>query len=447
MNNLYIVSEEQHSITTLNNIKLFLDLNNIDYSSDNLSMSSFRIHSHKTICMKIEGIFSQQVENFYWLLARKNGNGFADCLIYLSEDFPKEDDKPNHVFENTKNDGKDSGNMVEQRAEKAIPVFEKWGSDVPYTFLISNRNDTTQTIKSFKQTHNCSFATIKALGDNVTIAITKDNEIGYELYNSTFKYDSIQSIEKNENLKKKRRGVPSRVNLVSDKVFISVNLWKKSGENDPGLGYMTSRAYLVRRLNPQVEIVIRNHQRPKSYFDQTKDNKWVNILKTVGVTIKFEDGEEIKFDQSKHEYKTYWKYCNTGEKISSIYLEQILREKGWDIIFTNHAGCGKSFVEINGQSFNSEKTKGIPDLVAFNGTNLIVIEAEKSKNAKKGLIQMDDPHFDKFIEKNILTHLPQGVTYKKFLCTYGKKTEEKELLFNVNENLETYFNEEIITNL
>jgi len=159
---------------------------------------------------------------------------------------------------------------------------------------------------------------------------------------------------------------------------------------------------LFGNLNQIQFITVTNHGRNEVYFNR-KNNKLINLLKFVGVNVDMEDSS-ITIERNVNVYnKPYWEYTKTGEKNASMVLEQLFIQKGLEINFTNHAGCGKSYIEINGEFFQAKKTNGIPDIVAFDkqDNTLLVIEGETSKNYRKGMIQVLDPAFDTFVQGRV----------------------------------------------
>jgi hypothetical protein len=100
-------------------------------------------------------------------------------------------------------------------------------------------------------------------------------------------------------------------------------------------------------------------------------------------------------------------------------------------------------VNIGDQFYKTEKSKGLPDLVLYNESQnlLYVIEAEQSKNYKKGIVQVKDAAFSKFIGREILSRLPSGVKVEKYLCTYGKYDQEPEVIFNLTEDFKINYNQ------
>lgn len=436
MKTLWVLGEEQISTDILNLIHWVCN-GNVEIGEVNYELTVI----DSKIFFKISGIQSLEYSEFYYGLVSRSGNGFVDFLFYEGDQPPEENSIPIAAAEATKSNGKESGNMNSQRAPKKISILEKWGN-IPFAYLIANSWNIEKTQKSFSHAHNCDFATMEYFGADILIA--KINKLGYEKYQNTFEFESIEDVCKYEGLKKFQTGkVPSRVSCVDNVIEISGNLYKTTGNNDPGEGYVASRAYLCRLLSPDSEIRIVNHQRTQKYFEK-KDNKLINVLKIVGVTVVFPDGDTLVIEKQPGLYdKDYWQYSNKGEKISSIVMENYYTNLGWKVLFTNHAGCGKSYVNVGEEFYKTEKSKGLPDLVLYNESQnlLYVIEAEQSKNYKKGLVQVKEVAFSEFISREILPYLPSDVKVEKYLCTYGKYNQEPEVIFNLTEDFQINYNE------
>ena len=436
MKTLWVLGEEQLSTDILNLIHWVCN-GNVEIGDVKYDLTVI----DSKIFFKISGIKSLQYSEFYYGLVSRSGNGFVDFLFYEGDQPPVENSIPIAAAEATKNNGKESGNMNSQRASKKISLIEKWGN-IPFAYLIANSWDIQKTQKSFGHAHNCDFATMEYFCTD--ILISKIDKLGYEKYKNPVQFSSIQEVCECEGLKKSRSGfIPSRVFCGEDVIQVQANLYKKKGNNDPGEGYVASRAYLCRLLDPNVEIQIVNHNRPVEYVNK-KNNKLINVLKIVGVTVVFPDGETLVIEKQPGIYeKDYWEYSTRGEKISSIVMENYYVNRGWKVLFTNHAGCGKSYVNIGDKYHKTKKSKGLPDLVLYNESQnlLYVIEAEQSKNYKKGLVQVKDPAFSEFIDREILSCLPSGVKVEKYLCTYGKYDQEPEVIFNLTEDFQINYNQ------
>jgi len=436
--NLYLQGEEApHQFNHANVIEW---ISNLKKTNINITDAGLIFKPINNITYKIEGITSTSYNNFYYTLYNSKKGSLVDGLIFESEKMPSpEEDIPIAAFEITKNDGSQQGNMYDQRCAKQVPIIEKYGN-IPYLFLIAATKFTiVETENSFRQSHNCSIATIIAIGGDV--CISKNDKIGYTKYNPSFVYDSIENIEKQENKKKKNGGVPSRVNLKDNKVYIQANLYKfnkktqKEESHDPNIGYISGRAFLIRKYDDNIEICIVEHKKNFYYF-QNKDNKFTNILKLVGVTILFENGIKLKIERENKFNKIYWNYAEGIEKIATIRLEQMIKDnKDYEVLFSNHGGCEKSDTFINGISSQTKRTSGLPDLVFYQKlqNKLYVIEGEKSENYKKGILQMNKKEYDEFIDREFLTKLPPNVKIIKKICTYGSFNNEKDVIYNITK--------------
>jgi len=440
--NLYILGEESpsHEILTViswhikQNLKV--DLTKISYNNTVID---------NKLLFEVFGASIEDYDKIYYCVVSSCGNSFADYLIFEDYDLPKSDSKPVAALEATKNTGKESGNMSDQRAPKMIPIKEKYGQDIRCAYLINNNKGIDETISSFSHAHNCSFATMNSIG--VEIIVSQYGTSMWKTYEVPFKFDCIENLVVAENNKRKSSGLPSRVFQVADNEFeIQVNLYKSYGNNDPGEGYLASRAYILRKLFPTAVIKVINHGRDSKYFNN-KNNKLINALKFVGVTAAIKDGEDIVIERNANIFdKPYWKYTNSGEKNASMVLEQIFIQKGLEVMFTNHAGCGKSFAKIGEEYFTTKKTKGIPDIVAFDQVKntLLIIEGETSKNYSKGIDQVKDPAFDEFIQNEFVSRIGNDVKVKKYICTFGEYGQEPEVLFNLTNNYEMNYNKNAV---
>jgi hypothetical protein len=439
--NLYILGEESPSHEILTAISWFqkksidADLSKVTYN--NLSIDN-------NLFFEVVGCSVDNYSKIYYSVVSSAGNSFVDYMFFEGKEPPKVDSKPLAALEATKNLGKESGNMSDQRASKMIALKEKYGCDLRCGYLINNYKPIDKIISSFGHVHNCAFATMNAIG--VEVVVSQYGSPEYQEYEVPFKYDNIETLIVAENRKSKRAGIPSRVFQIEENNFeIQVNLYKGYGRHDPGEGYLASRAYIVRKLQPNATINVVKHGRDSVYF-QRKDNKLINLLKFVGTTAIMENDSFVIERDEKIFNKSYWEYTRTGEKNASMVLEQLLIQKGFDICFTNHAGCGKSYIKINEKFFQTKKTKGIPDIVAFDKQNnvLLVIEGETSKNYHKGLKQVLQPAFDTFIEKEFVSRIGNGVKVKKYLCTFGEYENEPEVLFNLTEDYQMNYNESAV---
>lgn len=438
---LWINGEESPSHEILTAIswymrkKLDVDLSKVTYNY--LSIDN-------NLLFEIQGVSVEGFNKIYYSVISGAGNSFVDYMFFEGKEPPKPDSKPLAALEATKNLGSESGNMSDQRSSKMIALKEKYGHDLRCGYLINNYQSIAKTISSFGHVHNCAFATMNAIG--VEVIVSQFGSPKYQEYEVPFKYDNIESIIVAENNKKKKAGVPSRVFQIDENTFnIQVNLYKSYGTHDPGEGYLASRAYIIRKLIPDAIIIVTEHGRDNVYF-QRKNNKLINLLKFVGVTVNMKN-YSLTIERNEGIFnKPYWKYTKTGEKNASMVLEQLFIKKDFDIIFTNHAGCGKSYIKINEAFFQPKKTNGIPDIVAFDKQNniLLVIEGETSKNYHKGLKQVLDPAFDTFIEKEFVSRIGNDIIVKKHLCTFGEYKKESEVIFNLTKDYQMNYNENAV---
>ena len=435
--NLYILGEESPSHEILTVISWYLG-KNIEVDIKNVKYEFCPINGN--LFFEVNGVSIGNYEKIYYSMVSSIGNSFVDYMIFEDNNLPKPDSKPIAAVEATKNSPRESGNMSDQRAPKMIALKEKYGRDFRCAYLINHPNTIEHNISICNHTHDCAFAAMNSIG--VEVIFSQYNKVGYKQYQVPFKYNTVNDLISMESQKKKRAGTQSRVICRGKGIYdIQVNLFKSYGNHDPGEGYLASRAYILRKLEPNANINIINHGRDKKYFER-KDNKLINCLKYVGVTATIEDSKVVVEKNENIYDKSYWEYTKTGEKNASIVLEQVLIKQGKEILFTNHAGCGKSYIELNNEFLQAKKTKGIPDIVAFDRekNTLIVIEGETSKNYKKGITQVLNPAFDSFIRNEFVSRLGE-VEVKKYLCTFGVYNNEPEVIFNLTSDYNVNYNE------
>ena len=436
--NLYILGEENPSHEILTVISWYLD-KNIEVDIKNVKYEFCPIDGN--LFFKITGVFINQYKEIYYAMVSSAGNSFVDYMIFEGNNPPEPDSKPTAAVEATKNDPRQSGNMSDQRAPKMIALKEKHGHDFRCAYLINHPETIKRNMSICNQSHDCAFAAMNAIG--VEVIFAQYDKVGFKKYQVPFRYETANDLISTENKKKKGRGIANRVISRGNGIYdIQVNLFKRGGNHDPGEGYLASRAYILRNMEPNATINVTNHGRNKKYFER-KDNKLINCLKYVGVTATVDDSVVVVEKNQNIYDKSYWEYTKTGEKNASIVLEQFLISLGKKILFTNHAGCGKSFAHVNGEFYQTKKSKGIPDIVAFDEENntLLVIEGETSKNYKKGIVQVLDPAFDTFIQNEFVSRLGE-VKVEKYLCTFGTYNNEPEVLFNLTSDYQINYNEE-----
>jgi len=121
-----------------------------------------------------------------------------------------------------------------------------------------------------------------------------------------------------------------------------------------------------------------------------------------------------------------------GEKVGTIFLEMELLKKGWQSVFSNHAGCEKTDIKLGSLSAKYPlKTYGIPDLVMLspNKKKVLWIEGEKSSNYSSGLRQIQE---DRFLEGaqwfREQFDLDSNTQIQIYLSTYGKNHNNKQYL-------------------
>ena len=427
--NLYFLGEEAPSISTLLLLGIISEIDKTA-SFDIVEFNKSRF-GNGSKWLTLKGVNSDKYDNFYFAIASGSGS-FCDLMVFEGTEEPEQGSRPMIAIEVTKNGGRESGNMTDQRACKFIPILEKW-NNVPCWYVISNPTPVNEIRSSFSVSHICAFRTMATMGVKI---------FNFQYGTTRLDQHLIASYKNNSELvaqegKKGRSGggTPSRVFKTNDGYVIQCNLFKKDGNHDPGEGYVTSRSYVIGLFEPNAEIHLTETRRDISWF--TKRSKKSNkFSKAIGLRKVFVEGVQISDGTGVYDCGDYWRYCDSGEKIGSIVMELEFNNRGWETIFSNHAGCEKSYLLTEEGYVSVKNTGGIPDLVLTNHSgDVIIIEAETSKNVKTGLKQARNPNFGRDI-----CHLLGATNVKKYLCTYGHDTGHKNVLFHVNSDRTINYN-------
>jgi hypothetical protein len=352
-------------------------------------------------------------------------------MVFEGTEEPEQGSRPMIAIEVTKSGGAESGNMTDQRACKFIPILEKW-KNVACWYVISNPATVEQIRSSFKVSHICAFRTMATMGVKIFNFQYGTTSLDRHLITA---YGNIDELVEQEGKKGRRRGTPSRVFKTNNGYAIQCNLHKKKGIHDPGQGYVTSRSYIIGLFDPNVQIHLTETRKDIAWFKKCskKSNKF---SKAIGLRKVFVEGVEISAGTGTYDCGDYWRYCDSGEKIGSIVMELEFNNMGWKTVFSNHAGCEKSYLLSEQGYVPVKNTGGIPDLVLTNHNgDVIIIEAETSENVQAGFKQAVNHNFGRDISQRL------GATIvKKYLCTYGHDTGHENVLFHVNNDRTINYN-------
>ena len=425
----YFLGEEAPAITTQ---VLLAIISEIDPTAS-FNLKEFHKSCFESGCKRLTlgGISSRKYDNFYYMITSGSGS-FCDLMVFEGQEEPTPGACPMIAIELTKNGGGESGNMTDQRACKFIPILEKY-NNVACWYVISNPAPAMQIRNSFKVSHICAFMAMSTMGVKI---FNFQYGTTHLAQHPIAAYKNIDELIEQEGKKNKpRNGVPSRVFRANNGYEIRCNLYKKAGYHDPGEGYVTSRSYVIGLLEPSAEIHLTETRRDISWFKKRMkgSNKFSNA---IGLRKVFVGDTQISDGNRTYDCGDYWRYCDSGEKIGSIVMELLYNTMGYQTVFFNHAGCEKSYLLVGKNYVPAKNTKGIPDLVLINPKgDVIIIEAESSKNVNKGLIQAQNPNFGRDICDQMGVKL-----FKKFLCTYGEDTGHDNVLFHVNPDGTFYHN-------
>ena len=410
MNNIYLATEEFLSIDNIQIIlRTHFEMKGYDHSFNNVSVEQTAVNKYS-----VNGVSCKEVKNIEILIASGSGS-FVDVLVYESQNGAIITSKtPDSFWEITKNSPKESGNMTSQRLSKATTVFQQYGTNTLFYYLIDHHAELNND--SVTNLGDREFGKFEAMG--AIVLFTHKGSTDVLRYNSNQVPNCLQDLE--------HIGKTNKLTIDSnDNVVIESNLYKnkeeKTGVHDPNQGWVCGSVYLAKLFGAN-SIVL------KSNKDLTKlrgTSKLIKNLNNNNVIVHYKN-KPISLKKSNNS-KSYWSMERTGEKLTTISLHQFVLNNGYDIIFSNHAGCEKSFLKlIDGKQVQpSGSVSGIPDLVYADhkGKILFVIEGEREINYYNGVKQVMRSDFQEWIKKQLKSY--KGYEAKIYIVTNGRKNIKK----------------------
>jgi hypothetical protein len=371
------------------------------------------------------------------ILKSKGKGSFVDFLFFHQSHTPDPSkDIPIHAIEHTKNSMSESGNMSNQRSSKFIGLIDYYGANKVLCSYVVESNKHAENIGN---SHLAAFSRMAKLGAEVYFCT--ENVLGFTKISPPV-LNSIYDITNSH---------PAAF-LQNGDLILEASL--KNGQDpnrvsDPSSGLISSFVRVVSAVDKNVTVVLRNSGKDQDFFDK-KTNKLTSALSGCNVMLELFNGSRVQINPKKLNRQTYWQYCNTGEKLSSISLEVLLKNQGWLLMFSNHAGCGKSNIfSPSGEVRTLKKSKdygqkGIPDLVLYNKSlNLcLIIEAETSANYNKegkGVNQVLLPEFKACFREQFLPLLPKGTVCEAYVCTFGARVQQQHNFFSLTPNGGLFF--------
>lgn len=357
-----------------------------------------------------------------------SGGSFVDTVFYITDHnaIPSPADEPVFACEITKNTLAESGNMSDQRSAKFYPLIKRF-PDLECCYYI---HTVTPIELKGNNIHSRAFRRMLTCGVDVVFGTNE----GFTVPTLT-PYSSLSDFMENGVSPNPKT---NRIQLREGTVEVSTNLNKSDKMmHDPNIGWASSVLQTLATLGHEGSVSIVEHNLEKSVVQSAFNgkSKFVKLVRDTAqqfstLSVKGVDSV-ISPNFDAYHSGSYWKLANTGEKINSIQTEILLRTRGEEPIFTNHAGCEKSYLRLpSGEMIAIPKkdrngSLGLPDLITKDGNILKVIEAETSRNLKgkkgKGYDQVDDPKFKNFVNKLVKEWYPDCQA-EVYLSTFGDNT-------------------------
>lgn len=372
-----------------------------------------------------EGEFSRVVCK---IVDAPKGGSFVDTVFYVTEHgtLPSPEEEPAFACEITKNTLEESGNMSDQRSAKFYPLLKRFPNLECCYYIhtaspIELKGNNIHS-RAFRRMLTCGVGVVFGTNEGFTSPDVKP-------------YTSLSDFMENGASPKPKT---NRIRFRSGVVEVSTNLNKKGKMmHDPNIGWVSSVMQTLATLGYQGSVSLLEHNLEESVVKSAFNgrSKFVKLVRDTAqqfstLSIKGIDSS-ISPSSGAYQGGSYWKYANTGEKINSIQTEILLRDRNEEVLFTNHAGCEKSYLRLGSGKMiaipkkdSSGEPIGLPDLVTKSGNVLKVIEAEVSKNLDKkgkGYDQVDDPKFKNFVNKLVNEWYP-NCQAEVYLSTFGEDT-------------------------
>tara|TARA_R110002012_G_C11612330_1_gene608265 strand:- start:401 stop:1696 length:1296 start_codon:yes stop_codon:yes gene_type:complete len=415
MNNIYLVTEECITDTQIKFLcnKYFKSIN------EKISFGQMKFSQESKNIWKISGIKAKSKKDFYILVARGSGS-FLDVLLYDEpsiEDLNKK--SPKIACEITKNSPKESGNMTSQRLGKWATIQnDQLLKTTQKIYLIDHKKEIKT--EDVTNTNDRSFGIMSLFGVDIHFKQI-DSEIS-TVYVPKTKINGLADLNRSGGR------VTNKVSVGKNLINIETNFYnnkkKKSGNNDPNTGWISGVVGAIRILDKNIAITIKSNRPTDEILGQNKLSK---ILNEASAKITFNNIIATAPKQTGD--KTYWAPEDTGEKLGSISMEFNLRNQGKKILFSNHAGCEKSYVTSkDGELQQPKKGEGIPDLVYLDGDKIIAIEAEQHQNYKAGIKQVKQKQFKLWIVREFSSY--SGKTVEVFVSTNKRGDTRKHVIYD-----------------
>lgn len=317
------------------------------------------------------------VANDVPLYLMKGNGSLVDYLVFDTDDIPDPSvDVPIMAFEATKTDSSEAGNALYQRLTKFIEIKTRWPTTrcVHFTSGVEKENVSPSQIQQRR------------------LAST----LGVVLYDGTGKSLFSPPYKSVEELIEDRRSCSKAFVVKKGEHLYEINQpltngAKKGIDSDPGKGAVISVSNAIFELDSQAEFNVTGHGVDTSLIKNCKNKFWSS---TSRFPLRLEGLNMCSMEAlDRIEYCTLYK---SGEKASSI-LFHMIATSDYEVIFHNHAGCGKSyFVTPDGKEVPLPKGGGFtyPDLIFIHklSRTVFVIEAKNHKEIKKGDKQLSELH-------------------------------------------------------
>lgn len=448
MQNVYILSEERPKKSVVYQLLLLVQshLNNKNIKENEILRLNEEKTNFKIIPEIIDGRFTFnylvkgiEIEGINSIIIKlsKGYSSFVDFLVFIQNEIPNPEKENNLIFgvEETKTRDSESRNTgVYQRGSKFV-FFEHFYPDSKLYMLYNDSNKDSKV----KPSETSVFGT--SLYKNLDVSLIGKDDKWFESFRSI-----EDLIEFKSSMRKPPKGnVPVDINLDLNKNLITISgrLAKPANAgnigHDPNIGALTLISSVLRKLGWNGKIVITRHGVSQTYINRNKKNKFLLLCSILNIEL-----ENIEMDLTEIKAyipSQYWKYENTSEKVTDIFLHLLCDYFDIPAIYENHAGSERGYFITENQNIVIPKKNKmnqlyyIPDVVIANHKEkeLLLVEGKTYENWKKGIQELENyPTF----EEDFLKKYYPDYQFSKWVTLYSSNNQDelphKDVLLNVN---------------
>lgn len=385
---------------------------------------------------KIENIKCKRFDNVFIKMV-SGDSSFVDFLIFLQENEPDQNSKPEYAIEETKTDDSESRNTgVYQRCSKFVYVdfyYPEVKKIMLYNLQIAQKEVPTQT--NIFGTRMLRTMGVEIIGKVYDEQILKP-------------FTSLDELVKFKNSMRLPPigNVPIKIDVLPKRINVSGRLFKAGGiSHDPNIGALTIVSACIRKWEKNKDIFITHHGLKQEHLGRS--NKFIQIANRLNIKL---EGLSIL---TAIRNEGYWHYEFSQEKIATIFLHvSLLAYTDAKIIYSNHGGSERSYFSHKTlgplaiakyqegkrklyKAGNKKMIIFLPDIIIYDlkRNGVINVEGKRYETRKNGISELAN---FRYIENQIIKPSYDPKLISRTVVIFGSKEKsirEKQIGFMLNE--------------